>query len=68
MSGQDMDLNSLTWIVSIGMVEQCWLRATSIVFTPLLSSLPIVTIEASVGVKRIVFFILGVHGMCWECM
>jgi len=47
--GQIMDLNYLTWIVSLGMVEQCWLRATSVVVTPLVSSLPTMTVEASAG-------------------
>jgi hypothetical protein len=42
-----MDLNYLTWIVSLGMVEQRRLRATSVVVTPLVNSLPIVTVEAS---------------------
>jgi hypothetical protein len=45
--GQAMDLNYLTWIVSLGMVEQHRLKATSVVVTPLVSSLPIVTVEAS---------------------
>jgi hypothetical protein len=30
------------------MAEQCWLKATSVVVTPLVSSFPTVTIEASV--------------------
>ncbi len=42
-------MNCLTWIVSLGMVEQCRLRATSIVVTPLVSSLPTMTVEASAG-------------------
>jgi len=46
-----MDLNCLTWIVGLGMAEQCQLRATSIVVTPLVSSLSTVTIEASIGGK-----------------
>jgi hypothetical protein len=44
-----MDLNYLTWIVSLGMVEQRWLKTTSMIVTPLVSPLPIVTIEASAG-------------------
>jgi len=46
MLGQAMDLNCLTWIISLGMVEQRRFRATSIVITPLVSSLPIMTVEA----------------------
>jgi hypothetical protein len=42
-----MDLNCLTWIFSVGMAEQHLLKATSIVVTPLVSSLPTVTVEAS---------------------
>jgi hypothetical protein len=45
--GQAMDLNYLTWIISLGMAEQRRLRATSVVITPLVSSLPTVTVEAS---------------------
>ncbi len=33
--GQAMDLNCLTWIVNLGMVEQCRLKATFVVATPL---------------------------------
>ncbi len=44
-----MDLNCLTWIVSLGMAEQRRLRATFVVITPLVSSLSTVTIEASTG-------------------
>jgi len=44
-----MDLNCLTWIVSLGMVEQHRLNATFIVITPLVSSLLTVTVEASTG-------------------
>jgi hypothetical protein len=44
-----MDLNYLTWIVSFGMAEQRRLKVTSVVITPLVSSLPTVTIEASAG-------------------
>ncbi len=44
-----MDVNYLTWIVNLGMVEQHRLRATSVVVTPLVNSLPTVTVEASAG-------------------
>jgi hypothetical protein len=37
MLGQVMDLNCLTWIVSLGMAEQRRLKATSMVVTPLVS-------------------------------
>jgi hypothetical protein len=47
--GQAMDLNYLTWIVSLGMAKHRWLKATSIVVTPLVSSLPMVMVEASAG-------------------
>ncbi len=50
--GQAMDLNCLTWIISLGMAEQRWLRATFVVVTPLVSSLPTMTIEASAGGKE----------------
>jgi hypothetical protein len=50
--GQAMDLNCLTWIVSLGMAEQHRLIATSVVVTPLVSSLPTVMIEASAGGKE----------------
>jgi hypothetical protein len=44
-----MDLNCLTWIVNLGMAEQHRLRATFVVVTPLVNSLPIVTVKASTG-------------------
>jgi len=47
--GQAMDLNCLTWIVSLGMVEQRQLRATFVIVTPFVSSLPTGTVEASTG-------------------
>jgi len=47
--GQAMDLNCLIWIVSLGMAKQHQLKATSIIITPLVSSLPIVMVEASIG-------------------
>jgi hypothetical protein len=47
--GQAMDLNCLTWIVNLGMAEQHRLKATSIVVTPLVSSLSTVMIEALAG-------------------
>ncbi len=36
----------LDWIVSLGMVEQRWLKATFVVVTPLVSSMPTVIVEA----------------------
>lgn len=47
--GQAMDLNCLSWIVSLGMAEQRRLRSTHVVVTPLVSLLPIGTYEASAG-------------------
>jgi hypothetical protein len=44
-----MDLNCLTWIVSLGMAEQHRLRATFVVVTPLVSSLPIMMVKALTG-------------------
>ncbi len=49
MLGQVINLNCLTWIISLGMAEQRRLRATSIVVTPFVNSLLTVTIEASTG-------------------
>ncbi len=40
-------MNCLTWIVSLGMAKQHQLKATFVVITPLVSSLPTVTVEAS---------------------
>jgi hypothetical protein len=45
--GQAMDLNYLTWIVSLGMVGQRQLKTTSVVVTLLVNSLPTMTVEAS---------------------
>ncbi len=45
--GQAMDLNYLTWIVSLGMAKQHWLKTTFVIITPRVSSLPTVTVEAS---------------------
>jgi hypothetical protein len=47
--GQVMDLNYLTWIVNLGMVEQRWLKATFVIVTPLVSLLPTMTVEVSTG-------------------
>jgi hypothetical protein len=47
--GQAMDLNCLTWILSLGMAEQRRLRATSVVLRPIVSSLPTGTVEALAG-------------------
>jgi hypothetical protein len=44
-----MDLNCLTWIISLGMVKQCRLIATFVIVTHLVSSLHTVTVEALVG-------------------
>jgi hypothetical protein len=44
--GQAMDLNCLTWIVSLGMAKQCRLRATFVVVTPLVNLLSTVMVEA----------------------
>jgi hypothetical protein len=30
--------------------------------------MPTMMVEASVGVKKVVLFILRIHGMCWESM
>jgi hypothetical protein len=38
--GHAMDLNYLTWIISLGTTEQRRFRTTSVVVTPLVSSLP----------------------------
>ncbi len=63
-----MDLNYLTWIVSLGMDEQHRFRARSVVITPFMSLLPTVTIEASIGGKESCIFhpwstwdVLGEH-------
>ncbi len=50
--GQAMDLNCLTWIVSLGMVKQRRLKATYVVLTPLVSSLPTVTVETLTGGEK----------------
>jgi hypothetical protein len=47
--GQAMDLNCLIWIVSLGMAKQCRFKATFVVVTPLVSSLPIVMVETLTG-------------------
>jgi len=47
--GQAMDLNCLTWIVSLGMAKQCRLKTTFVVVTPFVNLLSTVTIEASAG-------------------
>jgi hypothetical protein len=44
-----MDLNYLTWIVSLGMANKHWLKATSVVVTFLVSSLPTMMVKASTG-------------------
>jgi hypothetical protein len=50
--GQAMDLNCLTWIISLGMAEQHHLKATFVIVTPLVSLLPIVTVETSASDKE----------------
>ncbi|CAM6122841.1 unnamed protein product [Calypogeia fissa] len=47
--GQVMDLNCLTWIVSLGMAEQRRLRAAHVIAQPLVSVLPSGMLEAPVG-------------------
>jgi len=47
-----MDLNCLTWIVSLSMAEQRSLKATSVVVTPLVNSLPTITVKASTRGKE----------------
>ncbi|BBN14385.1 hypothetical protein Mp_6g11220 [Marchantia polymorpha subsp. ruderalis] len=47
--GQAMDLNCLTWIVSLGLAEQRRLRTDLVVVTPLISSLPTGTVVAMAG-------------------
>ncbi|BBN20292.1 hypothetical protein Mp_8g17980 [Marchantia polymorpha subsp. ruderalis] len=49
---QAMDLNCLTWIVSLGLAEQGRLRADLVVVTPLISSLPTGTVVAMAGGDR----------------
>jgi hypothetical protein len=63
-----MDLNCLTWIVSLGMAEQCRLKAKTVILTPLVNSLPTVTVEALIGGKESCIFhpwntwdVLGEH-------
>jgi hypothetical protein len=66
--GQAIDLNCLTWIVSLGMAKQRWLKATFVVITPFVSLLPTVTVEALVGGEESCIFhpwstwdVLGEH-------
>ncbi len=63
-----MDMNCLTWIVSLGMAKQHWLKATSVVVTLLMSSLSIVIVKASTGGEESCIFhpwstwdVLGEH-------
>ncbi|CAM6104819.1 unnamed protein product [Calypogeia fissa] len=44
--GQAMDLNCLTWIVSLEMAEQRCLRTANVISRPLVSVLPAGTLEA----------------------
>ncbi len=66
--GQAMDVNCLTWIVSLGMVEQRRLRATFVIVTPLVSSLPTVIVEASTRGEESYTFHPWSTWMCWESM
>jgi hypothetical protein len=66
--GEAMDLNCLTWIVSLGMAEQHQLKATFVVVTHLVSSLPIVTVEASIRGEESCTFHPWSTWMCWESM
>jgi hypothetical protein len=50
--GQAMDLDCLTWIVSLGMAEQRWFRATFVVITPLVNSLSTVMVAALTGAEE----------------
>ncbi|OAE25242.1 hypothetical protein AXG93_1420s1050 [Marchantia polymorpha subsp. ruderalis] len=50
--GQAMDLNSLTWIVGLGLADQRRLRVDLVVSTPLLSSLSTGTVVAMNGSER----------------
>ncbi|OAE24426.1 hypothetical protein AXG93_4530s1280 [Marchantia polymorpha subsp. ruderalis] len=50
--GKAMDLNCLTWIVSLGLTKQRCLRVDLVIITPLVSSLPTETIVAMAGGDR----------------
>ncbi|CAM6101665.1 unnamed protein product [Calypogeia fissa] len=52
--GQVMDLNCLTWIVSLGMAEQGCLRTAHVIAQPLVSVLPSGMSKAPVGGKEAV--------------
>ncbi|CAM6084254.1 unnamed protein product [Calypogeia fissa] len=52
--GQAMDLNCLTWIVSLGMAEQRRLRTADVISRPLVSVLPAGTSEATAGGEQAV--------------
>ncbi|CAM6122945.1 unnamed protein product [Calypogeia fissa] len=47
--GQAMDLNCLTWIVSLGMAEQRRLQMAGVITRPLVSVLPAGALEATAG-------------------
>jgi len=75
MLGQAMDLNYLTWIVNLGRAEQCRLRATFVVVTPLVSSLSTMMVEASTrGEESYTFHpwntwdVLGKHVKLWPML
>lgn len=59
--GQAMDLNCLTWIVSLGMAEQRCLRTASVITRPLVSMLP--HQKQPLGARRQSWSIHGGHGM-----
>ncbi|CAM6116607.1 unnamed protein product [Calypogeia fissa] len=52
--GQVMDLNCLTWIVSLGMAEQRRLRTTGVIARPLVSVLPYEMLEAPARGEEVV--------------
>jgi hypothetical protein len=52
--GQAMDLNCLTWIVSLGVAEQVRMRSSGVVTLPLVSMQPSGTLEATAGGDKVV--------------
>jgi hypothetical protein len=50
--GQAMDLNFLTWVLSLGVAEQRRMRATCVTTSPLVCSLPLPVLEARAGGER----------------
>ncbi|CAM6088605.1 unnamed protein product [Calypogeia fissa] len=47
--GQVMDLNCLTWVVALGLVEQRRMRTTLVASYPLVSLQPTETVQAAAG-------------------